>query len=112
MSPYSIEFLANLVRSLTRGQISPYLTATSGDLDQALQLQEKNVAASKALFGILHGLEITVRNSLHHPLSTDIGVADWYQHGLALPFPRFSQLAVTVDSFLLGKSVIGQYRCP
>jgi len=95
MSPYSIEFLADLDRTLTRGRISRYLTATSGDLDQALQLYEKNVAVSEALFGILHGLEITVRNSLHHALSTDIGVADWYQHDLALPFPSFPQLAFT-----------------
>jgi hypothetical protein len=53
-----------------------------------------------------------VRNRLLHALSTDIGVADWYQQGLALPFPSFPQLAFTADSFLIGKSVIGQYRCP
>jgi hypothetical protein len=104
--------LADLDRPLTGGLTSRYLSATSGDLDQALQLYEKNVAVSKALFGILHGLEITVRNRLLHALSTDIGVADWYQQGLALPFPSFPQLAFTADSFLIGKSVIGQYRCP
>ena len=43
----------------------------------ALQLYEKNVAVSEALFGILHGVEITVRNSLHHALSGDIGLEDW-----------------------------------
>jgi hypothetical protein len=76
MSRYGIEFLADLDRTPTRGRISRYLTATCADLDQALQLCEKNVAVSEALFGILHGLEITVRNNLHHALSTDIGVAE------------------------------------
>jgi hypothetical protein len=64
MSPYGIEFLADLDRTLTRGRISRSMTATSGDLDQALQLCEKNGAVSEALFDILHGLEITVRNSI------------------------------------------------
>lgn len=93
--PYSIEFLADLDRTLTRARISRYLTATGGNLDVALQLYEKNVAVSEALFGILHGVEITVRNSLHDALSGDIGIEDWYQHGLPLPFPAVPQLAFT-----------------
>lgn len=83
--PYSIEFLADLDRTLTRGRLSRYLTATGGNLDEALQLYEKNMAVSEALFGILHGVEVSVRNSLHHALSTDLGVEDWYQNGLPLP---------------------------
>ena len=93
--PYSIEFLADLDRTLTRGRLSRYLTATGGNLDEALQLYEKNMAVSEALFGILHGVEVSVRNSLHHALSTDIGVEDWYQNGLPLPFPAVPQLTFT-----------------
>ena len=92
---YSIEFLADLDRTLSRGRISRYLAATGGNLDDALQLYEKNVAVSEALFGILHGLEVAVRNSLHHALSDDIGVTDWYQNGLGLPFGTYPQLSLT-----------------
>jgi urocanate hydratase len=82
--PYSIEFLADLDRTLTRSRISRYLIATGENLEEALQLYEKNMAASEALFGILHGVEVSVRNSLHHALQADIGLEDWYQHGMRL----------------------------
>ena len=42
------------------------------------------MAMSQAPFGILHGIKVSVRNSLHYALITDIGVDDWYQHGMAL----------------------------
>ena len=93
--PYSIEFLADLDRTLTRGRISRYLVATGGQLDAALKLYEQNIEVSEALFGILHSIEISVRNSLHYILSGDIGIEDWYQHGLALPFPTPPQLYFT-----------------
>ncbi|CAN5604968.1 Abi family protein [soil metagenome] len=93
--PYSIEFLADLDRTLTRGRISRYLVATGGNLEEALQLYEKNMAVSEALFGILHGVEVSIRNSLHYALSADIGVEDWYQHGMPLAFPSMPQLAFT-----------------
>jgi hypothetical protein len=93
--PYSIEFLADLDRTISRGRLSRYLIATDGSLDQALRLYEKNMEVSEALFGLLHGLEISVRNSLHHALSVDIGVEDWYQHGLVLPFSTVGQLTLT-----------------
>ena len=93
--PYSLEFLADLDRTLTRARISRYLAATDGNLEEALQLYEKNMAVSEALFGILHGVEVSVRNSLHHSLSTDIGVEDWYQHAMPLAFPAVPQLILT-----------------
>lgn len=47
------------------------------------------------LFGLLHGLEIAVRNSIHHVLSADIGRQDWYRDGHPLPFPAVNALSFT-----------------
>jgi hypothetical protein len=92
---YSIEFLADLDRTLTRARIYRYLTATQGDLTQALAFYEMNIAISEALFGVLHSVEIAIRNSLHHALSMDIGTQDWYRNNLALPFPTVPRLVFT-----------------
>ncbi len=71
------------------------MAATGNDLALALDLYEKNVAVSEALFGLLHGLEVAVRNSLHHTLSTDLGIADWYRDGLPLPWAPY-RLSLTL----------------
>lgn len=83
--PYSIEFLADLDRRASRARLSRYLTAASGSVDQAIQLYEKNVLLSEALFGFLHGLEIAVRISLHVTVSGDLGVEDLLSAPLAPP---------------------------
>ena len=83
---YSIEFLSDLDRTISRARLSRYMVATGGNLDAALQLYEANVLLSEALFGFLHGLEVAVRNSLHFVFSRDLGVNDWYIDGIALPW--------------------------
>jgi hypothetical protein len=87
MAPYSPAFLADLDRTMTRARLSRYLKATGGNVDEALQLYEKNVLLSEALFGFLHGLEVSVRNSLHVVFSKDLGIEDWYHNGQLLPWP-------------------------
>ena len=96
--PYTVQFIADIDRTITRGRLARYLTATAGDIDQALQLYEKNVALSEALFGVLHGLEVALRNSIHNALAADLGVDDWYLDGLQLPrnlFPVARRLSFT-----------------
>ena len=92
---YSAEFLADLDRTLTRARIFRYLAAANGDLTRALALYETNIAVSEALFGVLHNVEIAIRNSLHDALSNGIGTQDWYRNNLALPFPTVSRLIFT-----------------
>jgi hypothetical protein len=95
--PYSPEFIADLDRTMSQARLSRYLTAAAGDIDSALALYEKNVLLSEALFGFLHGLEVTVRNSMHFVFSGDLRTADWYQDGLALPWlpPTRRRLSMT-----------------
>src|SRR5665213_2118050 len=80
---------------MSRARLARYMTAAAGNTELALHLYEKNLALSEALFGLLHGLEIAVRNSIHHVLSTDIGRQDWYRDGHPLPFPAVQRLSFT-----------------
>ena len=45
---------------------------------QALQLYEYYIALSEALYGLLHGLEVAVRNAAHHALTASFGTPTWY----------------------------------
>jgi hypothetical protein len=45
---------------------------------QAVHLYERNTALSEALYGLLQGLEVPVRNAMHEVLSTGLGRNDWY----------------------------------
>ena len=85
--PYPADFLADIDRTITRARLSRYLGAAGGDLDVALSLYEKNAALTEAVFGLLQGVEVPVRNSMHYVMSTALGFDDWYRHNLPLPFP-------------------------
>jgi Abi-like protein len=80
---------------MSHARLSRYMTAANGDIKQALQLYEWNLACSEALFGFLHGLEVALRNSLHHVLSNDIGRPDWFREGHPLPWRSPSSLHFT-----------------
>jgi hypothetical protein len=80
---------------MSRARLARYMAAAGGNVDLALELYEKNLALSEGLFGLLHGLEIAVRNSIHHVLSTDIGRQDWYRDGHPLPFPTVKRISFT-----------------
>jgi hypothetical protein len=55
-----------------------YLGATRQNVAQALQLYEYKIALSEALYGLLHGLEVAVRNAAHHALTASFGTPTWY----------------------------------
>jgi hypothetical protein len=83
---YTAEFLACIDRVISQERLSRYLAATKGDMGEALELYEHNIAISEALFGFLHGLEVAVRNSIHYTLRRDLGIPTWYEGGGALPW--------------------------
>lgn len=45
---------------------------------KALQLYEYNVQLSEVLYGLLHGLEVAVRNAEHFALTASYGTPAWY----------------------------------
>jgi len=75
---YSSSFLASIERTLTRERLTRYLGATGNDLSKALELYEYNVQLSEVLYGLLHGLEVMVRNAAHHALTESYQRAVWY----------------------------------
>ena len=77
-SPYTPQFLTSIERTVTEERLRRYLGATRQDVANALLLYEYNVALSEALFGLLHGLEVSLRNTMHQALTANYGTAAWY----------------------------------
>ena len=63
--PYSTQLLSSIGRTITIERLSRYLSATGRDVPKALERYEYNVQLSEVLYGILHGLEVSVRNAEH-----------------------------------------------
>ncbi len=75
---YSRENLGELERTLSADRLAPYRDVTQGDLERAIRLYEQNVALSESLYGILQGLEVALRNSIHLRLAADLQTLSWY----------------------------------
>jgi hypothetical protein len=83
---YSPSFLKSIERTTTRERLKCYLRATGQDLPEALALYEQNVALSEALYGLLHWLEVAVRNAADGVLAVGYQTPAWYDHA---PFPPY-----------------------
>jgi hypothetical protein len=75
---YTAQFLTSIERTISRERLHRYLVAADGDRVKALELYEFNVAISEALYGYLHGLEIAIKNAIHHELNRAYGTPHWY----------------------------------
>jgi hypothetical protein len=75
----STQFVATLDRVISHERLSRYEFAAGGDISLALELYQHNIAISEAIFGFLHGLQVAVRNSIHHTLSRDLGIPTPYE---------------------------------
>lgn len=84
--PYSPQLLTSIERTITRGRLSRYLRATRQDLSRALELYEYNVQLSEVLHGVLHGLEVSIRNAEHQALTASYGSATWYDSAPLSPY--------------------------
>jgi len=113
---YTPEFLAHIERIISVERLTRYLTATKQDMAMALTLYEYNVEISEALFGFLHGLEVAVRNSIHHTLCADLGVSDWYTGAVPLPWSksggRLSLTSVMQDMIAAAQHKAGAIPTP
>jgi hypothetical protein len=85
-SPYSIQLLASIERTVTRDRLTRYLSAAGQDVSGALELYEQNVRLSEALYGLLHGLEVAVRNAEHHALTAGFETPAWYDLAPLSPY--------------------------
>jgi hypothetical protein len=76
---HSSHALVQIERAISRERLKRYLTATGNNLAAAVSLYEQNVAVSEAVFGLLHGLEVAIRNSMHEALAVQFGTPRWFQ---------------------------------
>src|ERR1035441_3881394 len=70
--------IADLERSLSLERLGPYLDLADGDPAYALLLYEWNTRVSEAMYSILQGFEVTLRNSIHDVMCIAHGRHDWY----------------------------------
>jgi hypothetical protein len=76
---HSPNALVEIERAISRERLKRYLTATGNDLAWAIAIYEQNVALSEAVFGLLHGLEVAIRNAMHEALTIHYETPRWSQ---------------------------------
>ena len=79
-SPYSAALIAAIPRTISNERLTRYLRATTQNIPNALTLYELNVHLCEALYGLLHGIEIATRNSIHATLTASYGTDIWYDY--------------------------------
>ncbi len=73
---YSEAQIQALERTISPKRFSSYVLAAAGDKSLAVLLYERNTSLSESLYGVLQGVEISVRNSANSVLSAGFGGAD------------------------------------
>jgi len=77
---YTDQAVTAIEKSLSPERLARYISAAQGNKKRAIQLYERNTALSEALYGVIQGLEIALRNALHNTLLKELGRDDWYDH--------------------------------
>jgi hypothetical protein len=72
---YSAAQLKQLELILSKERLSSYAKATP---EETIKNYERNTILSEAVYGLLQGVEIAVRNSIHNALSMGLFHSDWY----------------------------------
>lgn len=62
-----------LERTISQPRLKRYLAESGGSLSQAIALYERNIILSEALYPVLQGLEICLRNTLNNSLADRYG---------------------------------------
>jgi hypothetical protein len=101
---YSDQEIASLELTLSSDRLRSYLIHSQGDMVAAIHLYEHNCDLSEALYGVLQGLEVALRNSIHTTLSANLGNVAWYDH-IAL-------LRQELEALQKAKSKLTFYRRP
>lgn len=85
---YTSAELDALQKTLSAERLSTYVRRANGNRAKAIALYEHNTKVSESLFGVIRGLEVALRNSIHDVLRTNLGADDWYDK---LPVPLLKE---------------------
>jgi len=70
---YDEASLDRIIKYLSIERLAAYLILTRKDRERAIRLYERNTELSEALYGVVQGLEVTLRNAVHNILAADHG---------------------------------------
>ncbi len=83
--------LSDLEIALSPERFAAYLTIAQQDRLTAMSLYERNTALSEALYGVIQGLEVPLRNHMHNSLIQSIG-PQWFLSNV-LQHPQTAMVA-------------------
>jgi hypothetical protein len=66
---YDPACLETLVKYISLDRLAAYFVMTKRNSERAIRLYERNTELSEALYGVVQGLEVTLRNAVHNALS-------------------------------------------
>lgn len=75
---YTDGVLAVFEKFLSAERLASYYTIARGNRWIGIQLYERNIECSQALYGIIQGLEVTLRNAIHAVMTNAVGTQEWY----------------------------------
>jgi len=78
---YDAAHLETLVKYISDDRLAAYLAKTKAVPERAIRLYERNTELSEALYGVVQGFEITLRNAIHLSLSKAHGQS-WFDNEL------------------------------
>ena len=76
---YSEKNIRRLERAISSDRLKPYLVKARADVWVALHLYIRNQELSEALYGVVQGYEVLLRNMTHEKLSQGFGRVDWWE---------------------------------
>jgi hypothetical protein len=65
-------------QAISAERLAPYEQVSRGDVAAALRLYSWNAEAAGAFLGLLHCLEVVMRNAIHREMSELFGRSDWW----------------------------------
>lgn len=84
---YNPAALDTLVKYISVDRLAAYLALTRAIPERAIRLYERNTELSEALYGVVQGFEITLRNAIHLTLSKAHGQT-WFENDLLITGER------------------------
>ncbi len=75
---YTDADLVTFEKYISSERLAAYISYARGDKWTATRLYERNTELSEALYGVLQGLEVTLRNAIHDLMTRKTGSANWY----------------------------------
>lgn len=77
---YDEQTVQTLERSISAERLQPYLELAQGHRLYAIRLYEWNTKLSEALYSIIQGFEVCLRNAIHEVMTEAYKHADWYDY--------------------------------